>query len=192
VALTIDDGFNVDAALADLAILQERQVNATWLPIGEQVVRHPEVWRAIADAGFPFANHTWDHRNLTRLTVDEIVADIERANDEVAAVIGVPLLPFVRPPGGNWNAAVLCAAAIAGEGAVIMWDTSFADSGAGDVAHLIEHATRGTGGSIILMHANGPLSQQALPAVIDHYRAAGYEFVTLGQLLGLDGPVPFP
>lgn len=192
VAITIDDGFSIEAVLADLAILQERRANATWLPIGELVVSHPEVWRAVADAGFPFANHSWDHRNLTRLPLDQVVDEIERANAEVAAVIGAPLLPFVRPPGGNWNATVLCAARIAEEAAVIMWDTSFADSGTGDVAHLIDHATRGTSGSIILMHANGPLSQQALPAVIDFYRAEGYELVTLGQLLGAAGPVPYP
>jgi peptidoglycan/xylan/chitin deacetylase (PgdA/CDA1 family) len=192
VALTIDDGFSASAALADLAILQEHRVNATWLPIGDVVVAHPAVWRTIADAGFPFANHSWDHRNLTRLSVAEITEEITRANADVASVIGHPLLPFIRPPGGNWNASVLCAAGIAGEQAVIMWDTSFADSGTGDVAHLIDHATRGTNGSIILMHANGSLSQQALPAVIDFYRSRGFEFVTLGQLLGAAGSVPYP
>jgi peptidoglycan/xylan/chitin deacetylase (PgdA/CDA1 family) len=192
VALTIDDGFSVEAVAADLAILQERHVNATWLPIGAQVAAHPDLWRQVADAGYPFANHTWSHRNLSLLSIPDATEELERANREVGEIIGRPLLPLVRPPGGNWDADVLCAAAAADQVAVVTWDTSFGDSGSGTVSQLIANAVRGQNGSIILMHANGPLSQQALPAVIDDYRARGFEFVTLGQLLGLDGPVPFP
>jgi hypothetical protein len=31
-----------------------------------------------------------------------------------------------------------------------------------------------------------------MTTVIDYYRARGYGFVTLGQLFGLGGPVPYP
>jgi peptidoglycan-N-acetylglucosamine deacetylase len=192
IALTIDDGYSSAAVLADLAILADKRVNATWFPVGQVVAGDPDVWQKVAETGFPVANHTWDHRNLTLMTYAEAVEDIRRANERVSAIIGEPLLPLVRPYGGNWNRVVLCEARTAGERAVVLWDTTFGDTGTGDVAHLVANAEKGTNGSIVLMHANRSLSQQALPTVIDFYRARGFTFVTLGQLLGIEGPVPYP
>jgi peptidoglycan/xylan/chitin deacetylase (PgdA/CDA1 family) len=42
------------------------------------------------------------------------------------------------------------------------------------------------------MHANLPYTQLALPRIIAYYRERGFEFVTLGQMFGVPGPVPFP
>lgn len=192
IALTIDDGASDSAVLADLAILEREQVNATFFPIGENVVRSPSVWRAVAAAGFPIANHTYDHFNLTCLTYAGIAADLERDDAAVSRIIGEPLLPVVRPPGGDWDQLVLQGARAAGEQAVVIWDTTLGDTGRGDVAQLVANGERARPGSIVLMHANGPLTQQALPILIAHYRALGYRFVTVGQLLGIDGRVPFP
>jgi peptidoglycan/xylan/chitin deacetylase (PgdA/CDA1 family) len=196
IAITIDDCFSPAAVQANLEILGRERVNATWFPVGRSVAAAPATWRAVAAAGFPIANHTYDHGNLTRYDYARIVADIERADAVVSAIIGRPLLPFVRPLGGAWNGTVLSAAAAAGERAVVLWDTTTGDSAAlpwrTSVDLLVRNATRGTNGSIILMHANQPYTQQALPRIIASYRARGFEFVTLGQMFGVDGPVPFP
>ena len=196
IAITIDDGFSSKAVLADLAILERERVNATWFPIGRVVAADPATWRAVAAAGFPIANHTYSHGFLTRYGFARIVADIERDESFVATIIGRPLLPFVRPLGGSWNGTVLGAAAASGQRAVVLWDISVGDSAAmpsrANVDKLVRNASKGTNGSIILMHANGPYAQQALPRIIASYRERGFEFVTLGQMFGVDGAVPFP
>jgi peptidoglycan-N-acetylglucosamine deacetylase len=195
VALTIDDGYSSSAVLADLAILQRERVNATWFPIGEVVAANPDTWRAVAAAGFPIANHSWDHADLTRYTFTQAVTSIEHDSRAVSAIIGERLLPVVRPMGGLWNQEVLEAAAAAGERAVVLWDTTAGDTaglpGRADIDLLVRNATKGTNGSIVLMHANLPYTQQALPRIIAAYRARGFTFVTVGQLLGIRGPVPF-
>lgn len=195
VALTIDDCYSSSAVLADLAILEREHVNATWFPIGKNVVANPDVWRKVASAGFPVANHTWDHADLTRYTYAQVVDSIEHDTRAVSAIIGEPLLPVVRPMGGLWNQKVLEAAAAADQQAVVLWDTTSGDSarlpGRADIDLLVRNATRGTSGSIVLMHANLPYTQQALPRIIAAYRARGFTFVTVGQLLGIRGPVPF-
>lgn len=196
IAITIDDGFSTSAVLADLAILESEHVNATWFPIGHVVASAPDTWREVAGAGFPIGNHTYDHTNLTRHSYAQVLADIEKDNAVVSKVIGEPLVPFVRPMGGSWNTAVLAAAAAAKERAVVLWDATTGDTGRlpgrTDVDLLVRNATRGTDGSIILMHANLPYTQQALPRIIAYYRERGFEFVTLGQMFGVPGPVPFP
>lgn len=193
IAITIDDGFSPAAVLADLAVLERERVNATWFPIGHVAAASPAVWRKVAAAGFPIANHTYDHNNLTRYSFEAIVADIRQDNAVLSAIVGEPLLPLVRPPGGAWNATVLAGAAAAGECGVVRWDITTGDTGGGpsDVAQLVRNGEEGRPGSILLMHANLPYAQQALPAIIAFYRARGYTFVTLGQMFGIGGPVPF-
>jgi peptidoglycan/xylan/chitin deacetylase (PgdA/CDA1 family) len=193
IAITVDDCFDSDAVRADLAIFERYQVNATWFPVGWEAAKNPSLWREVDAAGFPIANHTYDHEDLTLKTYAQAYSDIRQDNDTLSWIIGHPIMPFVRPPGGDYNATVLSAAAAAGERAVVDWDMSDGDT-SGDwtnVPRLISLGEQGRNGSIILMHANGEYTTAALPAIIAYYRARGFSFVTLGQLLGVPGPVPF-
>jgi peptidoglycan/xylan/chitin deacetylase (PgdA/CDA1 family) len=196
IAITIDDGFSAQAVLADLAILERAHVNATWFPIGRVVARAPAIWRMVAAAGFPIGNHTYDHTLLARHSYAQILADIERDNAVVSRIIGRPLVPFLRPPGGSWDRAVLAASAAAGERAVVLWSATTGDTAPmpsrSRVDLLVRNATKAGNGGIILMHANLPYTQLALPRIIAYYRSHGFEFVTLGQMFGVPGPVPFP
>ena len=42
------------------------------------------------------------------------------------------------------------------------------------------------------MHTAETNTVSALPRIIAKYRARGFQFVTIGQLLGIGGPTPFP
>jgi peptidoglycan/xylan/chitin deacetylase (PgdA/CDA1 family) len=193
IAITVDDGASDAAVLADLGVFEQEHVNATFFPIGEYVEGSPNVWREVAAAGFPIGNHTYDHRNLECLSYLDVVADIERDNTVVSRIIGEPLLPILRPPGGYVDTLVLQAADAAGERYVVKWDTDDGDTARnGDnVPLIIANAEKGGPGSILLVHANRPYTQQALPAIIAFYRTRGFAFVTLGQMLGIEGPVPY-
>jgi hypothetical protein len=41
------------------------------------------------------------------------------------------------------------------------------------------------------MHTFVTNTVTALPSIIARYRARGFTFVTVGELLGIDGPTPF-
>jgi peptidoglycan/xylan/chitin deacetylase (PgdA/CDA1 family) len=192
IAITIDDCDSDAVVLSILAILQRERVNATFFPIGTQAAAAPATWQRVAAAGFPIANHTWSHPNLTRLSYAQVVSQISLADQRISAITGEPLLPVIRPPGGNWNQTVLKAAAATGKRAVVIWDTSFGDTGRGTVDQMIANGIRGTNGSIVLMHANLSISAEALPSVIASYRSRGFSFVTVGQLLGIPGRIPYP
>jgi peptidoglycan/xylan/chitin deacetylase (PgdA/CDA1 family) len=202
IAITIDDCDNEMAVTALLKIVRDAHVNATWFCIGKVVAADPAFWKNWALAGYPMANHTYYHTSLTAKSYSAIVAELKLDNSVVTRIIGRPMLPVLRPMGGNVNSTVIAAAGAAGEKLVLNWDVSICDTSvltqhtvaaiARYVAQLTLNGERGTNGSVILMHAKGPYTQQALPAILAYYQARGYQFVTVGQMFGLGGVVPFP
>src|SRR5580698_1262167 len=61
VALTFDDGPNDPYTLQLLDLLARHEVRATFFLIGSFVRRHPEIARAVHQAGHLLGNHTMGH-----------------------------------------------------------------------------------------------------------------------------------
>jgi peptidoglycan/xylan/chitin deacetylase (PgdA/CDA1 family) len=191
VALTFDDGTNPNNVVRILRALTRAHVNATFFPTGRSVERFPETWKRVATAGFPIANHTYNHRALGGRCYDSQVAELLH-NERVIADLGFTLLPVMRPPYEDYDDATLSAAAYAGESHVVLWDVDTLDwTGLGRRA-IAASALSGRSGSIVLMHTSNPSTAAALPRIIRSYRKRGFTFVTIGQLFGIPGAVPFP
>ena len=184
VALTFDDGWSPTATREILAILEEEHVPATFFPYGYVVRRSPGLWRRIAAGGYPIGNHTLSHADLTGLSDGGIRVQLRAQSWIVQAVTGAPPVPFVRPPFGAFNATTDAIAAEEGYRALVLWDVDAEDWKDISVATIVYRATRGTNGSIVLLHAGPPRTPFALRSIIDHYRARGFDFVTVPELLG--------
>jgi peptidoglycan/xylan/chitin deacetylase (PgdA/CDA1 family) len=192
VALTFDDGWSAPDVRKILAILQQAKVNATFFPIAQAVKKESAAWKAVALAGYPIGNHTYDHKDLAGMCEAGQLAELARHDAVIARELGVTAQPYMRPPGGNYDIGTRLAAAEDGEQAIVLWDIDTRDWSGISVRGITARAVAGTNGSIIIMHTMMPNTIKALPAIIASYRARGFSFVTVGQLLGIDGPVPFP
>jgi peptidoglycan/xylan/chitin deacetylase (PgdA/CDA1 family) len=144
--------------------------------------------RAIAAGGHEVASHGWSHRSLWLCGPRRTAAEIDRAQDALAALTGAPPR-FFRPPWGMVNAAmfpVLRARRLR----PVFWSIqpeglrpAPADAQA---AYVVRRAHPG---AIVDLHdAEGTPGAPArlvaaLPAMIDGLRAAGYELTTVGELL---------
>ena len=192
IALTIDDGYNPSVCRQLLYILQRERVTATWFPYAWALSSDAALWRRIASAGFPIANHTVSHPVLPRLSIGEQYSEIVRARLRVEAVTGKPMLRVLRPPGGSYDDDTRRAATAAGFTTVVMWDATFADtSTTSSLASQIWRASQVRNGSIVLMHCR-PNTPTILRAVIPRYKARGFTFVTIDKLLGISSPTPVP
>jgi hypothetical protein len=98
----------------------------------------------------------------------------------------------MRPPYEAWNRTTRVAATAAGEKAVVIWNIDTRDWAGASVALITRRALHGGDGAIVLMHTFPHATATALPAIIRGYRARGFRFPTIGQMLGIAGPVPFP
>jgi len=186
VAITFDDGWSPTTLRAIYRILVRERVPATFFVTGIYVQRAPALWRRIAAAGFPLANHSYLHRDTRDLEPRVVALDLALTREAVEQATGREMLPYYRPPYGVRDAATDRLAAAAGFPYVVLWDTTGADTGPRPtVAGVVRDATTGKPGSIVLLHAGPAVTPRALPAIIARYRARGFGFVTLPELLGV-------
>ena len=193
VALTFDDGWSPATLRQIYRILVREHVPATFFVTGIYVQRAPALWREIAAAGYPLANHSYLHRDTRDLAPDVVANDLALTREVVEEATGQAMLPYYRPPYGARTAATDRLAAAAGFPYVVLWDTTGGDTaGRPTVAGVVRDATTGRPGSIVLLHAGPPVTPRALPAIIARYRERGFRFVSLPELLGapLDGSLP--
>ncbi len=101
-------------------------------------------------------------------------------------------ISLFRFPFGSCNAEGLAAAASAGLLA-IQWDVSTGDPAPSQSARAIADVMvrNVKPGSIVLMHGNGRghHTAEALPLAIPKLKGAGYQFVTVSELLAAGTPV---
>jgi len=102
VALTFDDGPYPEVTEKILDLLDEYNAKATFFVVGYDVDYYPDTVCDIVNRGNCIGVHSTEHKSLTKMTDEEIKADIFGMQDKVEAVCGVrPNL--VRPVGGSIN-----------------------------------------------------------------------------------------
>jgi peptidoglycan/xylan/chitin deacetylase (PgdA/CDA1 family) len=191
IALTFDDGYNDGNVALIRQFLVRFRVNATFFPTARAVELAPDTWQRVAAAGFPIANHTYHHLSLAKQCFDKQVAELEKAKSVVGAH-GLTLQGYMRPPFEEFDRNTQLAAAAAGEGYVVLWNVDTLDWTGLTGTDIARRAIGGGSGTIILMHTSRLATTHALSQIVSHYRNRGYTFVTIGQILGVPGPVPFP
>ena len=184
VALTVDDCYNIDHVQAVIDLCREYNVPVTFFVIGKALkVKDREVWQAALDAGCEIGNHTFSHARLPDLNRDGIISQLTRTQSRLDEVLGWHYaMQVMRPPYGRLSADpshksdlwVVEAIEDAGYVHAVRWDVSQTDPG---------KALRDVQcGSILLYHAN-PKDIRCLTRLIPDLVKAGYECVTVSELL---------
>ena len=193
VALTFDDGWSATNGRTILSILVREHVKATFFVNSIWLAKDPDLWQSIASHGFVVGNHTYLHQDVTTMGWSEIQRDLQRNARVWEAVTGTRMAPLFRPPYGYRNATTDLAAARAGFPNVVLWDIDpkdtikrFTDG------QLIHNASMGRAGSIVLLHIGPDATPRILARVIASYRARGFTFVTVPELLSPAVPAPHP
>jgi peptidoglycan/xylan/chitin deacetylase (PgdA/CDA1 family) len=184
VALTFDDGpYPVDTP-ALLAALRAVHVPATFFVIGRDAEQYPGLVRAIAAAGNELANHTETHPNLDQRSDADVAHELVAAAATLIALAPDPAeRRYFRPPHGRFRPATLRVAQRNGYETILWTDDpgDWRNIGAeAIVAHVVRYATSP---EIVLFHSGHPATTRALRDLVERYRAAGYAFVTVGELL---------
>lgn len=187
VALTFDDGPHATNTPRLLDILKSRNVKATFYVVGTNVKRYPEIMRRIVAEGHEVGNHTVSHGNLTKMHPDQVRSEMRVAHDSIVATTGLPP-QTMRPPYGAITSAQKSWIRQEFGYPTIMWSVDPLDwkkPGSSVVADRLVSGARP--GGILLVHDIHASTIDAMPQTIDQLLAKGFQFVTVTQLIAMDG-----
>lgn len=172
VYLTFDDGPIPEATPFILKTLDHYGIKATFFMVGENVKKHPDLFRMIVEAGHRVGNHTFNHLGAFKHWTTTYIINTEKAN----ALIGSDLF---RPPHGwmRWSEYFW----LRRKYKIVMWDVVTRDYSkwlsAEEVVDNVKRYARN--GSIITFHdslKSIDKLQTALSASIEWLLKEGYAF----------------
>ena len=191
VYLTFDDGPSRNNTPVILDILQEMDVRATFFVLPRSGV--DDLYMRIVNEGHVIANHSFSH-DIPRLfsDVEFFEADLRRAHNFIRNMTGQTPTIYRFPGGSGGRSSEVMAPRLAALRRMgyrhFNWDLSINDTDTGPAGRCVDTLinniimnTRNRHSLVILMHDTSfqTTTVQALPTIIAHLRAMGYEFDTL-------------
>lgn len=185
ISISFDASWGSQHTMQILDILDQYEVKATFFLVGLWVDKYPELVKEIAARGHEIGNHSDKHPYMTKLTPDRMRQELSAVSDKLEALTGTRPVLF-RPPYGDYSNAVVTTVREAGYECV-QWSVDSQDWKNRGAEDLIRRATTNVKrGDIVLFHNDSDAIAEALPAVLDAYKAQGLTCIPVGQLL-LDG-----
>ena len=181
VALTFDDG--PDAMThAYLDLLDQLAAPATFFVVGKHVEAHPELVAEYVRRGHQIAGHGYDHTRFTKLSRAQLLEQCARTERVLGE--GRGSRPWVRPPYGALDAKSLISLRAAGY-VVALWSIDPEDYSEKDATTLAARCAPGVvnGGDVLLFHEGQQWTLDALPVIVGALRTAGFELVTMRDLV---------
>ncbi|KAF8975414.1 hypothetical protein BGZ46_009145 [Entomortierella lignicola] len=192
-AITFDDGpYLYTSGLLD--ILKKKGVHVTFFMNGKNygdIANYQDVLKKAYNDGHQIASHTWDHADLTKLSTSAIKSEMTKLESAFKKYIGVRPT-YMRPPYGNYNAAVTKTLSSLGYN-IVTWDEDTEDwqhpkDPAKSFALYKKVLTTSEvkkAGHIFLEHdVNHDTALVLAPEAIDLALSKGFKVVTVGACLG--------
>jgi peptidoglycan-N-acetylglucosamine deacetylase len=191
IALTFDDGPNDPDTLKLLEVLARHNVRATFFLIGQYVRKRPDIVRAIAQSGHVIGNHTYTHPQLIWELAVRVRDELTQCRSAIQDAIAEHSNLFRPPFGGRRPGTFSVVRELGLE--PIMWNITGYDWNAPSADYIERKVTRRIrGGDVVLLHDGGhrafgsdrSATVQAVSRLIPAYKAQGYEFVTIPEMMG--------
>lgn len=185
VALTFDDGPSRQT-LRILDVLEKHGGRVTFCVIGSWVNAKQNTIRRAFGMGCEIVGHSWNHRNLSKLTEEEIRKQISDTNAAIELITGVAPRWF-RPPYGAVNDRVRSVSEDLGC-AIIKWSIDPNDWKVRDANKVHDMIMANVHDrAIILSHDLYGSTAAAMERVIPELIAKGYQLVTVSELMYYSG-----
>lgn len=186
VYLTFDNGYENGYTSTILDTLRDKKVPATFFVTGQYVTEQQELLKRMVQEGHIIGNHSWSHPDMTTMSNDKIISELQRIKEEVATITGQTDMNYLRPPRGIFSDRVLKVSKDAGYTSVF-WSLAYKDwevnNQKGKRYAYDQIMKQIHPGAIMLIHSVSSDNANALPEVIDAVRKQGYTFESLDQLM---------
>lgn len=185
VILTFDVGYDNGNLEPILDILEDKQIRASFFITGDFVKRYPQLVTRLALSNHVICSHSYSHKSITKQSLSELKADLEKLQNEYFNLTGKQLSMYFRPPEGVFDTASLQNVNSLGYKNVfwsIAWKDWLTDHQQGANFSYDSYVTNLHNGAIILMHTVSSSNKDALENIIDYTLEQGYSFKTVEVL----------
>lgn len=179
IALTFDDGPHKFNTKKILDILNKNQAKATFFVLGTNIENNEELLKSMIFQGNEIGNHTYSHKQLTKLSKKEIEEEIQQTENILQNNIHY-CAKVLRPPYGSHNSLVdSCASSYR----VVTWSLDTLDWKYRNTEKIVDEVISNVKeGDIILMHDLYKTTVDAVAIIIPKLKSMGYQFVTVSEL----------
>lgn len=181
VILTFDDGPSLKKTETVLDDLDQYNVKATFMLVGEMAKSHPEIVQDTLRRGHSIGSHTYRHPNLKAMAFDQAMNEIMRGENAVRDAAGIKTVGFFRFPYLADTSRLR--QALADRGTVVMdVDVDTKDYYKASAAQVLDRTMAELAkrhGGIILMHDIHTRTVAMLPMLLKRLNTEGYKVVTL-------------
>ena len=185
IALTFDDGPSKHTARL-LDAFTTHGGKGTFFVVGNLLDGRTEVIQRMALEGHEIAGHSWNHRQLTKLTVEELTDQLMSTRAKIYEITGVDSI-LIRPPYGSYNEQVKSVCQNLGIH-MVNWSVDTLDWKYKDANKIYDTImSEVKDGDIILCHDLHGTTVDAMERVIPDLIAKGYQLVTVSELLSYSG-----
>lgn len=178
IALTFDDGPTKSVTNKILDVLEGYGSRATFFIVGNRVVGNEETLKRINETGNEVANHSFSHKQLTKLDTAGMKKELTLTNNAIKKATGVtPAL--ARPTYGAYNEKLLANAGMT----LVNWSVDTLDWKERDAQKvskiIIDNAADG---AIVLMHDLYGTTADAVEIAVPKLIEMGYRLVTVSEM----------
>jgi peptidoglycan/xylan/chitin deacetylase (PgdA/CDA1 family) len=194
--LTFDDGPTPEITEWVLQTLEQYHAKATFFCIGNNIEKHPEIFKDILNKGHVVGNHTYNHLKGWKHETKDYVEDTEKAqnlinSNSIYSHIGDLKfdhlnLKLFRPPYGKFKAKQSKKLQDL-RYTIVLWDVLSYDwdKSVTEETCLKNITSAAKEGSIVVFHDSVKASKNlkyVLPKVLKHYKEQGYEFKAIREI----------
>ena len=194
VALTFDDGPDLEYTTQILDVLRAEGVPATFFFVGSEMLANPDLVKRTVAEGHDVGSHTFNHPNIASISSDMLRLELNATQSVFEAVTGRHMTLFRAPYATDVNPLtpeqLRPMATVSGLGYLsVNMNIDPDDWKISDVDTIVERVMEGAhrGDHVVLLHDGGgnrSATVKALPRIIKRLRAEGYQLVPVSGLLG--------
>lgn len=178
VALTFDDGPSTENTPKVLEILKQYNAHATFFVVGTRVATGTEVLKQEVAQGCEIANHSWNHADMSRLTMKKVNWQYDKTAQLVKKLVGYDIT-LLRPPYGAISQKMRDKL----KHPMILWNVDTLDWKSKDPKSILKQVKKNVkDGDIILMHDIHPTTAEALKTVLPWLVKNDYDILTVSEL----------
>ena len=183
--LTFDAGYENGNIEKILDVMREENVTGAFFILSNIISKNADIVKRMADEGHLVCNHTSNHKDMTKLTDEEVLANLSRLEAQYKNATGYKMEHIFRFPEGKYSVDRVKLLSDNGY-KTVFWSMAYDDwdnSRQMDTSIAKQKLLSTThDGAIILLHPTSSTNAAILGDLIREWKALGYTFGSLADL----------